>query len=785
MWREIAKLTATRKEYTSALAKAAFKFSEDNNLHRDIQLAYVPGYDAIRIFHLQLDMVYSTVLHTMMPWSGQPVSLIMIYGDFTSCFSNISNDSREQFIKRQSVPSNRARGYRAVHKGARMFMVDSEGNPTQPIDFTGGWQGCPGSNSELHLSTCTMCQAFDDARVGFILHDGTIIKPQNFCDDLMLPIGGVGVMPRRAEELARSACKDILLPWTQESGQYFKLKKCGVMAIFVDQYGVKTRLNPDVQLLTEQGITKIPVHNTGDTVKALGVYRGMVPGVSQATNQRECIDKVMTRVKVYTHDAMPLRGRKALITVSAMGGPQWLALNTHMDKVWRDSLNKTQRFEIKAAMGLQPSTPTAFLHAPEPYGLGIQTIEHKYNSNNLAACISDLNHHKKLARDTVWRAATFTAQCLGIPKRAAHLEGSDRQLDIIFLDWEVTTVTAAQVMKWKLQNQFTDALCYCINSGWSLLKSTQEWGLANTKNYTNDLACTSKTSIRSMMNTQENHMWIAQLKSAARTIPTIYAATTEAAYITAWLRDIQVQDSIFRFTLKMWLSQLPTLENIAMWNRAKGHTFVRNKCACECNEKGTAAHIFSGSCSFTRGRATVRHNEVGKLMILDTMKGNTARWSYTGELDEAVPAQVIGCDWKWKIPLETITDRDGVKKQVRHTKPDLILADLLSKKRCVVLIIDFTIVAEHMFQEATDEKNRKYAPLIRAIREFLGEGQHRVEVLAVPIGRNGVPPPDWAKICSRMKISSTPLNMWKRVQSCIMEENYKMFSMWQSRNGLR
>ena len=56
-------VTATRKEYTGALAKAAFTYSDDNNLHRDIQLAYVPGYDAIRIFHLLLDMVYSTVLH--------------------------------------------------------------------------------------------------------------------------------------------------------------------------------------------------------------------------------------------------------------------------------------------------------------------------------------------------------------------------------------------------------------------------------------------------------------------------------------------------------------------------------------------------------------------------------------------------------------------------------------------------------------------------------------------------------------------------------------------------
>jgi hypothetical protein len=163
-------------------------------------------------------------------------------------------------------------------------------------------------------------------------------------------------------------------------------------------------------------------------------------------------------------------------------------------------------------------------------------------------------------------------------------------------------------MKWKLQNQFTDALCYCINLGWSSLKSVDRLGLVNTTNYTNNKTNTNKKNIRSLINTQETDMWVAQLKSAAKTVPTIYAAATEAAYITSWLRDIQVLDSIFRFTLKLWLSQLPTLENIAMWNRAKGHTFVRNKCACDCNQKGTAAHIFSGSCSFPRGRATVRHN---------------------------------------------------------------------------------------------------------------------------------------------------------------------------------
>ena len=111
MWREVGKLTATRKEYCSALAKAAFLYSDTNNLHRDIQLAYVPGYDAIRIFDLLLDMVYSTVLHSMIPWAGRPVTMIYVYGDFTSCFRicNISDLSREAFVDKQSIPKRQSK----------------------------------------------------------------------------------------------------------------------------------------------------------------------------------------------------------------------------------------------------------------------------------------------------------------------------------------------------------------------------------------------------------------------------------------------------------------------------------------------------------------------------------------------------------------------------------------------------------------------------------------------------------------------------------------------------
>jgi hypothetical protein len=156
-----------------------------------------------------------------------------------------------------------------------------------------------------------------------------------------------------------------------------------------------------------------------------------------------------------------------------------------------------------------------------------------------------------------------------------------------------------------------------------------------------------------------------------------------------------------------------------------------------------------------------------------------------GHLDEEVPHDIIGTFWKHKIAYEPITDRDGITRIGTHTKPDLVLADLLSPNRAVVLIIDFTIISERMYSEAWNEKVRRYSPLVQAILDWLGEGDHRVEIVPIVIGRSGVPPPEWSKVCAMMKIATTPQTLWMKIQTCVMENNMKMFGTWQSCNGLR
>ena len=271
-WREVGKLTATRKEYASALAKATFEYSEANFLHRGIQLAYTPGYDAIRIFHLLKDMVFACVVNRPVKWLGRVTSFINIWGDLTSCFSGIIDEAREEFIVTQRVPDRRAAAFRALHRGSEMFMVMDDGTESQATQFKGAWQGCPGSNAEVHLTTNSLAQACYEANVGFVMDDGEIVRPQMFCDDFDAMVGGMDVPPTVALEWAYSLCNDILRPWTQTSNQYFKLAKCGCFAVYIDEYGQRVALDPDVQLVTEKGLARVQVFGPEDTVKTLGVY---------------------------------------------------------------------------------------------------------------------------------------------------------------------------------------------------------------------------------------------------------------------------------------------------------------------------------------------------------------------------------------------------------------------------------------------------------------------------------------------------------------------------------
>jgi hypothetical protein len=93
--------------------------------------------------------------------------------------------------------------------------------------------------------------------VGFELHDGRLISPSMYCDDLKAAFGGVGVSIQQAVQQAEFACHDIIVPWSRKYGQHWKCKtdkkesKCGYTAIVIDEYGFRSSFDAKLQALTK------------------------------------------------------------------------------------------------------------------------------------------------------------------------------------------------------------------------------------------------------------------------------------------------------------------------------------------------------------------------------------------------------------------------------------------------------------------------------------------------------------------------------------------------------
>ena len=104
--------------------------------------------------------------------------------------------------------------------------------------------------------------------------------------------------------------------------------------------------------------------------------------------------------------------------------------------------------------------------------------------------------------------------------------------------------------------------------------------------------------------------------------------------------------------------------------------------------------------------------------------------------------------------------------------------------RTTVALLDFFICVEHFFEAGRDIKINRYEPLCDVITKFLGEGEHNVFVVPVPIGRSGIPPPHWSAVCDSFKCRRTAMALWKDVQTSVLSYDKSMFNTWQTANGL-
>ena len=187
---------------------------------------------------------------------------------------------------------------------------------------------------------------------------------------------------------------------------------------------------------------------------------------------------------------------------------------------------------------------------------------------------------------------------------------------------------------------------------------------------------------------------------------------------------------------------------------------------------------------YTRGLARARHNAVANRVLEALTVRGVSSWSYVGELDDAIPDWLAGDGWKQRIRPVKEVDYGGVVRMVRHVKPDALLADCLAPERTVVVMLDFFICVEYLFESGCEIKESRYQQLCDVVVETLGEGDHSVTVQPIPVGRNGIPHPEWGKICQRIKCRRKAHVLWKDVQGIVLSHAKSMFNAWQNANGL-
>ena len=90
-----------------------------------------------------------------------------------------------------------------------------------------------------------------------------------------------------------------------------------------------------------------------------------------------------------------------------------------------------------------------------------------------------------------------------------------------------------------------------------------------------------------------------------------------------------------------------------------------------------------------------------------------------GDLGADVTEWLAEGEWKKLIPLRKAEDMDGWIRVIRHTKQDLVLADVFSEGRTVVCPIDFTIAADGDIEGAAIRKEVRHHPLCEVIRRHL------------------------------------------------------------------
>lgn len=742
-WREVQLADSPiRKIIGSVAGSRVLRHIKATNMHCDIQYGYLPGVDPARLNHLKMNLARELSQTA----SGCCVILIL---DLESYFSYLKHENTTMAYEYIQLPQNLRNIFQAMQSGKQIFMT-AKGKISKPVPMPGDFQGTSESCSDAVAITIELCTALVNSGVGYRFPNQGTTKAHTMpaimqCDDLKIITGGHDV-PYAQAISEMQTLNQIVQTWAIRNKLMFAVDTDPEKSKTVYILNINCTEAPsaiELPIVTRDGIRlapKLPAHMAQSD---LGIKLHQDHHLTQYATFDSAATIFGERIKDQICPDLPAQGQICSLQVSSLGALSWLGdkgacIPIHL----AEHIVKIVTKLAKSAVGLPPSSSTAVIYSPRNrYGMGMINFTDSILKRTLSNTIKDKNSKCQNTRQWSEREMQYTAWINNIPLVEYHTAG--------FFNWDTSNLTYAKVLKLPSQNAHTTALAACFKFGLRtvaiLAKGEKTIGIApqqllqftslnrNAPFDATDAAVGAGAVSRLLTKQADMRFWTKLMQQKAGELLQ-QAETIDRKHSNAWKNNRQISSAVFKFGITATTGQTVTpAVKCYRWGVLPNARCPMGGCGYQhCDLNHILQHCQPRD-GLIKGMRSLRHNSTFPIVTEHIKKQGTA-WHYIGEPEHDPPPFLVPTDWKHRVMVLTPAG------QRPATKPDQIIANILSKDKMEVCIIEMAIAWESCMEEVEERKRGKYEPLAAVITDFLSKKYERipsVKVVPLVIGARG------------------------------------------------
>lgn len=260
-WREVALADAIRTIIGAGLCERYMAFACTNLLHENASLAYLPGFDSIRIHHARSNLMQAYMFCERPVQSIQkPMALLQLMADLDSFFSRITDDVRLLIMQDNCFPSTIIQLVQALHHGKAFVSTDKD-EVYGPAKASGEIMGSGEAMVIAQAATNVLFRALKHHNIGFVWPSSPDLPAPasqsccggSQCDDIMVFTGGENISVDCAVEQFETAGR-IVKDWAVRYKLPFAVdpidvtnSKSYIPAVARDEYGFINQLDNILQ----------------------------------------------------------------------------------------------------------------------------------------------------------------------------------------------------------------------------------------------------------------------------------------------------------------------------------------------------------------------------------------------------------------------------------------------------------------------------------------------------------------------------------------------------------